>query len=503
MTFDDMFSKGLPLEEAAAYFLMVKQAAPAYAEKVLPGTEGYHSERMLQMLNGLPAKTYTPEGVDYTTQLGTKLASDEEYETGKRRATASLAAKFEHHDHTRAERALEMVGRLGGGAGAGYAAHKHGKGGALSTVAAAALGQHLGGKAGKDVGGEADAYAYKKNHEKASAMLKRAFDELTGGAQGDISQYLAAEQAGSDGAEQAQSEFYKEKFQQASQEAQSKDQQIQGMQQQLDQVTQQSQQLQQTVDSSMQQAQQVQQQAMQSAQAAQAAATSAMQRTLASSNELIQQQGLTAQMRDSMQAMRQSLMQLAQQPPPPATTQEAGVESGAQDQQAPADAAAQPPQNPSQGGPPPEGAPPGGAPPAAAPPAEAPPQDASQGQPPAAPPPAAPPGGEQKMGSVSKEQLLGGALGALAGGGLGYAQQFSGGDDLKNKVKGLESKGDSRSFAESLSLAQSKARLGMADFSKQHPGASTAIGAGMGAVSGAAGGHFGKDVMNILGRGKK
>lgn len=55
----------------------VKSAAAkkAYAEKLLPGTEGYYSDRMLSVLQSLPPKVFTPEGVDYTTVHGEKLAA--------------------------------------------------------------------------------------------------------------------------------------------------------------------------------------------------------------------------------------------------------------------------------------------------------------------------------------------------------------------------------------------------------------------------------------------
>lgn len=47
----------------------------AYSEKMLPGTEHYHSDRMRSVLEGLSARVYTPESVDYTTVNGEKLAS--------------------------------------------------------------------------------------------------------------------------------------------------------------------------------------------------------------------------------------------------------------------------------------------------------------------------------------------------------------------------------------------------------------------------------------------
>jgi hypothetical protein len=35
----------------------------AFAEKMMPGTERYYSERMRSVLMGLAARVYTPEGV--------------------------------------------------------------------------------------------------------------------------------------------------------------------------------------------------------------------------------------------------------------------------------------------------------------------------------------------------------------------------------------------------------------------------------------------------------
>lgn len=53
----------------------VKTKKLAYAEHILPGTEHYYSDRMRSVLEGLPANVFTPEGVEYTTINGEKLAS--------------------------------------------------------------------------------------------------------------------------------------------------------------------------------------------------------------------------------------------------------------------------------------------------------------------------------------------------------------------------------------------------------------------------------------------
>lgn len=70
----------------------------AFAEKMLRGTEGYYSDRMLSVLQGLPAKVYTPEGsLDGVTNPDMTFSGQEEKRASafKRAADEMMGAPME------------------------------------------------------------------------------------------------------------------------------------------------------------------------------------------------------------------------------------------------------------------------------------------------------------------------------------------------------------------------------------------------------------------------
>lgn len=316
-----------------------------------------------------------------------------------------------------------------------------------------------------------------------------------------ILQYLQQEQEGM-AAEKAQEEaFYKQRFQEASQQLQAAQSQLAQLQQQADASGQVNAQM-------MQQAQQIQQAAAQNAAAAHQAATQAMQQSLQAQNESIQQAQLAVGMRDSVHAMRHSLLELVQQQLPPATPAETaaiqadqqaaqmGMMGGGMDntQQAPgaegevpgANQAGQPGTQPDAGTPPQSATPGTGNGPGTSP-------SAGQGASPTME--GAQPQGEQGMQQQppktaaatpsSHDAFLGAIMGGLVGGGGSAIESQMSNDKLRSKVKKLEEADKAGGgFVNALNLAQSKYRLALGEFSEKHPIASTAIGTGVGAAVG-------------------
>lgn len=449
-----------------------------------------------------------------------KLAKDdaEQVATGRSRALANAASGYEHDKHTKAEDAGENFGRLLGAYVGGKDALKftkgHGKHLELAgALGGAVLGQHLGGKTLKHLGRKLDAHNFESKHPKtAAAMFKRALDEMgasmpaLGSAEGvaaapemdpETLAYLHKEQEGRAAEQQNEQNFYKQKFEQASQELQAAQQQAQAAQQQMQQLQQQADQTGQQQQAAMQQAQQIQQAAMQNAQAAHQAATQAMQQSLQAQSESIQQAQLAVGMRDAVHSMRQGLMQMVQQQLPPATTAEA---SGMQADQLAAsmggqDNSQQPPMDPNQAGQP-AAAPDAGTPPMSATPADA----SGAGTSPTPGAGAEPtmqdavPQGQQgmmpepmKAASASRDKLIGAIMGGAVGGLGSYTESRMSNDPLRKKIQELESrdKDEGLGFAGAMNLAQAKARLAVGEFAEKHPAAFTAMGVASGASTGA------------------
>ena len=89
-----------------------------------------------------------------------KVASKEEHERGQASARTGLARKFEVERHTKGERGGDLVGRIAGAVlgGAAHTLHHN----PLASVGAAYIGQHIGGKVGKEVGRRSDGRHFEK-----------------------------------------------------------------------------------------------------------------------------------------------------------------------------------------------------------------------------------------------------------------------------------------------------------------------------------------------------
>jgi bacterioferritin len=544
---------GTPAEKAEVYKDVARKFPELAARSSVPSVQAKVKEKNSQMPGGLPpagmgqhsmASAPMPLSGPAAGDTGMKMAmaflkmAKEERspeEVGKERARASLSAEFEKEKAHKHERNMDMAGRIVGGASGGAAMHRYGKGNALATLGGIALGQHLGGKALGHLGYQRDM----KEHEKSAEAFKLALESLsaTGGApslaesSGEavespeeqmpmqdpaVMQYLQQEQAGMAAEKEQESNFYRQKFQEASQQLQAANQQMQQLQQQADSTGQQQQQ-------AMQQAQQIQQAAMQNAQAAHQAATQAMQQSLASQQQEMQQAQLAVGMRDAVHSMRQGLMQMVQQQLPPATPAEAGTapqgappapggmpgmdnsQQAPNAEQAASNQAGQPQAQPDAGTPMQSATPGDGSGPGANP-------NMGQGAEPTMQ--GAQPQGEQGMAqqpqkvASSHDKLIGAIVGGLAGGGLaayGSGSRAAGANEaLRQKIQGMEEADrGGGGFMNAMNLAQAKARLAVGEFEERHPVASTAIGAGLGASSlSQAAPHLrraGSDIRKVIG----
>lgn len=269
--------------------------------------------------------------------------------------------------------------------------------------------------------------------------------------------------------------FYRERFQQSAQEMGLLQQQTEQLQSQVDEMTQ-------TQQAAMDQATMVQQQSMQNAQAAHEAASNAMQQTMQAQQEALANKQESMQVRDHLQGVKQTLVDVASQIPDIAglpTMPTPGATGAPMDP----NAAAQPaPEQQSQIAPlpnPPE------------PPPQEQPQGGGQSGEGGAPPLGE--GGKAEGGDggklsikVGNARLLG-ALGGAAVGGVGTALESRMPlDGLRGKVQQLEERerGGGSTFLDAVNLAQSKFRLGLREAAQSHPVAATAAGAVLGASAG-------------------
>lgn len=310
-----------------------------------------------------------------------------------------------------------------------------------------------------------------------------------GAAPDELQGYLQQESAAMAAADQAATDFYQAKAQAAQAQAQSMQeqvgqltQQIQGLQQQIDQSQGQ-------IQSSMQEAQIAQQAAIQNVQKAHAAASQATSQAMQSMEEVLRQKQLAAAMRMGAIQLKDQVMgaltqdpteQLAQQlqSPPPSTGGMGGPpQSGQVDP-----STGQPMQQMGQPAPQ-QAAPQQGA--------EAPaPQEAAPKKPPAAKKPG---GGThvtvstgEKKASIGTEiakrapyAAAGAAGGALLG--HGFAKMDNSG--LRQKVQDMDQQQGPRTFGASFNLAQAKIRLALGEAAEEHPGATAAIGGVLGGLS--------------------
>jgi hypothetical protein len=387
--------------------------------------------------------------------------------------------------------------------------HHYGKGNPMATLGGAWLGQHMGGKAGREVGGSMD----RRRHEKAASAFKFALDAM--GMQPEqeaalqpmpgapiepmlapeVQQYLALQQQAQQGAENNHIDFLRQKLQQAQQAQEQQQQEAQQLQQQV------------------QQAQQQQALNEQQTAAYQAQVASSTQKAMAAQDQILQQQQAAAAMRMAYQQLRGTLLQAASQEPPSLTGMDAAAQAASQ---AAAPSSAPEPTS----GPAGQAASPGAAPNSVAPMGE------DQNNAPAAGTepmfananPATSMNQKDQQGQTPGKEVLShflpfgvagkqaslknyltmqagkavsvlphAAAGAAMGGGLGYLESRADYDPLRQKVQELEATPD-RGYRDALNLAQSRARLTMGEFANEHPGVSAGMGALGGALLGASNG---------------
>jgi len=111
---------------------------------------------------------------DVNKRLQKTAASDKTpEEIGKERARASLSAEKEKAEAHKREHGGGLVGSITGAALGGYASHRYGKGNPLATIAGAAVGHHIAGKTGREVGAVMDRHA-KTASDRLGMVMKRA-----------------------------------------------------------------------------------------------------------------------------------------------------------------------------------------------------------------------------------------------------------------------------------------------------------------------------------------
>lgn len=417
---------------------------------------------MREELRGLLDKGHSMGGI--------KNAASEHIEKAHTRAEGNLAARSKTHEGQRGELYGDLVGRLAGGAGGAFAGKK---GGPIAQVAAAALGQHLGGKGGKLIGKELDVRREKAKH----AGVKFAFE--------DTLNMLAQEQAAEAAAVENQARYFQEKARSEQQAREQLEQQAQQAQQQLEELQAQHEQLQQGMQATLQQAND--------------STTQALMQAVQSTQDAIRHKQTAADTLVTHENLRQTLRDLADgggTPGGPTNPQNAN----------PGEGQGQPAQGPAMEGPagqaqgaqsapgaaPPEGAQgPGGG--------NAPAESPQQGQAaPASNVDQGPPGGGEggpgkvsiKVGNVvqglmqiAKQRAPYALAGALAGGATHEVLKGGGPDETRQAIQAAEASGAAQdSFRAALDLARLKTQLAFREAAEAHPGASL----GMSALAGGA-----------------
>jgi hypothetical protein len=383
MDFETSLLNGIPLEEAADFFLRVRgkdKAATvadleaAFADlteddrtalKVAMGAGGAMppSPGMLpptgrgQNMQATPPPPLPPtaQGMQTGAKMAASYKSPED--TGKERAKASISAEFEKDKAHGKERTGDAVGRTLGALAGGAAMHRYGKGNPMATLGGVALGQHMGGKAGRGAGAALDRHA----HEKAAAAFKLAL--LDGGLSSSMEQqepapsnaapapkpgqpiepaidpamqeYLAQEEAAEAAGQENQAAFLRQKLQEAQAELQAKEEQT----------------------AQLEQAQAMHDQQMQQIQATVADSTA---KAMAAQDQVLQQQQTAAAMRMAFQQLRGTLLEAASAEPPPLTPTPATDAANAAASQAAGASSAPSPTNGPAGGAPNPGVPPAG-----------------------------------------------------------------------------------------------------------------------------------------------
>jgi len=580
--------QGIPLDEAAGFFSTLtagrtKQASAEelesawqelepeeklevmklaegtpFLEHLQPGTEGYYSTRMLAVLQQLPAHTFLAkeanagqlppgaQGMNMSPSMPAPLPSTAQgqnpvkmataEEVGRERAHTQISTSHEKHRHSGGERTGKHIGTLLGAAAGAAAGHKVGGHGGLGAAMGALAGRSLG----KDVGKSHDVKSFHEKMKHAAARLKIAFGEPGGLApesssvDPNIHQYLAAEEMGAEAEQSNAAEYYRQRFQEATQQLQEVQEQAEQTQTMTDTLQQQVAGSQEQIQAAMQQAQMASQAAMQNVQQAHEMAMGATQQAMESQQEVLRQKQLAAAMKMGITQVKDQVMsalasdptdQLAQQltSPPPGS---GGVVGGASGQD-PNAAAMQNPAQQAAGNPADPNAAAGGAgAPGQSPGAGTAPNSAGTGE----EGEAASDAKSEKSDSEKSEKKdpqattkvevkSAGVLrpwpnesprhlrlreaytsklafplsiphalgGAALGAGVGAAYAKSSNEPLRKKVDTLSGV-QNRSFGQSLDLAQAKARLALGEAAEEHPVATTVgsalHGAALGATSG-------------------
>lgn len=553
MSFEKL-ANGIPLHEAASFFLKLKTAgqdlsaqqqgqtppvvegepegapdtgysetpkiaaAGARVERFLPGTFEYHGSAMkLALATMSPTVFLAPPEDEKTAAVGPR-AADLIQELKNTPSHADALMKFQRKSKSLMTHAVAgTAGLVAGSALEAHARKKEKSAGA--ELPDAAMGKMPAATPPSPLTGAATGQV-----PKMAAAMKRAFDEMPAAANpvpggkedGELQNYLATEGQAMQGQNEAEDGYYRQRFTDAMTRLQSAEEAQQAAEAQVQQLTEQVSQGATQNQEALAQAQQIQQAAMQQVNAANSAAAGAMSQSLASSNEVLQQQQLAVQMRDAMQGLKQQLMGIVQTQLPPSTTQEAGV--SAQSDQAQADNAAQEQamqagQDPSgnQAGTPAAsgdaGTPPGSATPGANGPGQSP--TASDGGSGSAAPAGAttqstttPPdaGGTEEPAKQASDRFVGALMGGALGAGGNAIQSQMSNDPLRDKVKKLESaeSAGQGGFGSALDLAQARMRLAMGEFGEKHPVAYSALGGAMGAAAGAQAGPHVRDIATAI-----
>lgn len=379
MDFEAHLLNGIPHTEAAEFFLRVRgkdklavdaaafnaalaelpeaeraellKSASALAEKVeVPGRlkKANMGGAMPGSATALPATARgqnmspappTPLPPTAMGQQSMKMGAAEKGpdEVGKERARASVAAEFEKEKHHKHETSGALLGRLAGAAAGGAAMHRAGHGNPLATLGGVALGHHMGGSFGKEMGARAD----RVEHDKHASAFKLALDSMGLGDSGRgqqmaqqaapeepgpaavpapsqgveprvpaaVQAFLEAQRAGDVAAEQSQAEFLRQKLEEARAGQTAAEEQSAALQEQQAAHDAQQAEIQQQVQDSIAQAAQAQ-------------------------DQVLQEQQAAAAMRMAFQQLRGQVLQIASTDPP-ALSSDAAALSAASTQAAP------------------------------------------------------------------------------------------------------------------------------------------------------------------------
>lgn len=256
------------------------------------GELGYQARRLTGRMTF--ADKIRQVGRKAAVAVADKVAADTSANKGKERAATNLAARAATHKGTRGEQVGDLAGRVLG-ASAALAGASRKKGDATARVLGAALGQHIGGKAGRFLGKEVDAARVKKANEE----LINDPNALTPGTMDMVQQEAAARKA-----ELEAHAAYNQ------QRAQAAEQQVASLQDQIQQASEQAQQMQQQLEATNGQLQAAQGAAMN----ANTAATQAMSQAVNSGQEALQSRQTSMESSRALDSFKQQLREIADSP---------------------------------------------------------------------------------------------------------------------------------------------------------------------------------------------